>query len=130
MRTGVKRKAEQFLDKAQRAIQAAGSLLQGEQVDFAAGRAYYAMFYVAEALLVEKGFEFRKHGGVHAAFGVHFTKTGELDSKFHRYLLEAFEARLEADYGVEIKLSVDAVKEMISWAEEFLLAAKRYLGEA
>ncbi len=93
----MKKKTEQLFDKTQDAIESAELLLRGNKNSFAAGRAYYAMFYVAEALLYEKGMEFRKHSGVHAAFGKHFAKTGEMDSKFHRYLLDAFESRLEAE---------------------------------
>ena len=48
-----------FIDKAQRAIEAARTLLAaGNLTDFASGRAYYAMFYIAEALLEEKGLRF------------------------------------------------------------------------
>jgi uncharacterized protein (UPF0332 family) len=123
----MKRKTEQLLDKAQDAIEAAELLLKGSKHSFAAGRAYYAMFYVAEALLFERGLAFRKHSGVHAAFGRHFARTHVLDPKFHRYLLAAFESRLEADYGVDIVLSASAVQEMLQQAQEFLEAARRYL---
>lgn len=123
----MKRKTEQLLAKAQEAIEAAELLLKGGKNDFAAGRAYYAMFYTAEALLFEEGLEYRKHSGVHAAFGRHFVKTGVLDAKFHQYLLEAFESRLEADYGVDVRLGDSAVKELIRRAEEFLAAARTYL---
>lgn len=41
--------------KARRAIDAAELLLNAGQTDFAAGRSYYAMFYTAAALLVERG---------------------------------------------------------------------------
>lgn len=116
-----------MLAKAQDAIEAAELLLGGNKNSFAGGRAYYAMFYIAEALLHEKGLEFRKHSGVHAAYGKHFAKTGEIDVKFHRYLLEAFESRLEADYGVDIVLSEKAVDELIQRAREFLVAARSYL---
>ena len=78
MCAAVKTKTEQLLAKAQDAIEAAELLLQAGKNSFAAGRAYYAMFYTAEALLFEKGLEFRKHGGVHAAFGKHFAKTREV----------------------------------------------------
>ena len=124
----MKQKTEQLLAKAQDAIEAAELLLQGGKNSFAAGRAYYAMFYAAEAVLYEQGLEFRKHGGVHAAFGEHFAKTGELDTEYHRYLLEAFESRLEADYGVEVVLSESAVNEMIQRARDFLAAITLYLG--
>jgi uncharacterized protein (UPF0332 family) len=79
----MKRKTEQLLDKAQDTIEAAELLLKGGKHSFAAGRAYYAMFYVAEALLFERGLAFRKHSGVHAAFGRHFARTQALDPKFH-----------------------------------------------
>jgi uncharacterized protein (UPF0332 family) len=85
------------------------------------------MFYVAEALLFERNLEFSKHSGVHAAFGEHFAKTKQLDPKFHRYLLEAFESRLDADYGVDIVLSHEATKELITRAREFLDTANQYL---
>jgi uncharacterized protein (UPF0332 family) len=51
----------------------------------------------------------------------------ELDPRFHRYLLAAFESRLEADYGVDIVLSVRAVNEMIQPAQAFLDTARHYL---
>lgn len=123
----MKKKTEQLLAKAQEAIEAAQLLLKGKKNSFAAGRAYYAMFYAAEAVLYEKGLEFRKHGGVHAAFGEHFAKTGELDTKYHRYLLEAFESRLEADYGVDIVLDENVVNEIIRRARDFLAAVTLYL---
>jgi uncharacterized protein (UPF0332 family) len=47
-----------LLDKAGRAIQAARTLLDADQAEFAAGRLYYAMFYVAEALLYEEELSF------------------------------------------------------------------------
>ena len=63
----MKRRTGQLLAKGEDAIEAAELLLKSGKKDFAAGRAYYAMFYTAEALLFEKGLEFRKHAGVHAA---------------------------------------------------------------
>ena len=48
------------------------------------------MFYVAEALLSEKGLEFSSHGQVIGAYGLHFAKTKELDPKFHRWLVDGF----------------------------------------
>lgn len=63
-------------------------------LEFAAGRVYYAMFYAAEALVFEQGLSFSKRAGVHAAFGEHFAKPGWLDAKYHRCLLDAFAKRL------------------------------------
>ena len=57
----MKEPSRNLLDKAARAIHAAEVLLAAGEVDFAAGRAYYAMFYTPEALLYERGLRSRKH---------------------------------------------------------------------
>jgi len=86
--------------KAKRALRAAEALHDRGDADFAVGRAYYAMFYLAQALLNERDLHFRKHSGVHAAFGEHFAKSGILDPKLHRWLLDAFDKRILGDYEV------------------------------
>jgi uncharacterized protein (UPF0332 family) len=113
-----------LLDKADRAIAAATSALRDGHIEAGAGRAYYAMFYVAEALLNERGLRFRKHGGVQSAFGEHFAKTGLLDPKYHRWLLTAFNKRISADYDVDAELSPSDVATMLAQAREFQNAAR------
>ena len=125
----MKEQTAKLLDRAQDAIEAADILLTNEKVDIAAGRAYYAMFFTAEALLNELDLHFNKHSAVHAAFGKHFAKTNLLDPKFHRWLMNSFDKRLVGDYGVEASLQMDIVASMIQQAQEFLEAAKKYLGE-
>ncbi|HLC27084.1 MAG TPA: HEPN domain-containing protein [bacterium] len=119
--------SEKLLTKATRAIQSSQTLLNSGDPESAVSRAYYAMFYVAEALLSEKGLRFRKHGGVHGAFGEHFAKTSELDPKYHRWLLEAFNKRITADYGVEAVVTPEEAGRVIEQAREFLQEARRYL---
>lgn len=116
-----------LLKKAADAIQSADLLLSNDQPDFAAGRAYYAMFYIAEALLNEKGLDFSKHGNVIAAYGEHFAKTSLLDPKYHRWLINAFDKRIIGDYGVDSSLQTDIVADMINQAQEFLEAAQKHL---
>jgi len=123
----VRRETQQLLDKAQRAVVAAETLLDHGDADFAAGRAYYAMFYVAEALLHEKDLRSRKHSGVIALFGETFAKTGAMDAKFHRWLLDAFDKRILADYGVEAVLTREDSAQMIAQAREFLDTVRRLL---
>jgi uncharacterized protein (UPF0332 family) len=118
-----------LLVKSKRAIEAAWALLEaGNYPDFASGLAYYAMFYTAEALLEDKGLRFSKHGGVHGAFGEYYVKTGLFDPKFHRWLLNAFDQRIEGDYGTEIIAVVEDAEKLIAQAEEYLEAARKYLG--
>jgi uncharacterized protein (UPF0332 family) len=123
----MKPQTKALLAKAERALRAAGRLMDDGDVDFAAGRAYYGMFYAAEALLFERGLTFSKHAGVHAAFGEHFAKPAVLAPKFHRYLLDAFAKRLQGDYGFQASLTHDDVEQLIRQAEEFLQAAQGFL---
>ena len=51
------------IERAEQAVSAAQKLLLDGYYDFAASRAYYAVFYAASALLLQEGLEFRKHSG-------------------------------------------------------------------
>ena len=123
----MKEYSRKLLEKAIDSIEAAEVLLEIDKSEISAGRAYYAMFYIAEALLYEKGLKFSKHSGVHAAFGKHFAKTKELDPKFHHWLLDAFDKRLAGDYSVDINIERDVAAAIINQAREFLGAAQTYL---
>ncbi len=123
----MKLESEKLLNKASRSIRAAEKLLADRDIDFAASRAYYAMFYIAEALLNERELKFKKHGGVHSAFAEQFVKTKELDPKFHSWLADAFDERIQGDYNVESEVDSEAVTTMIQHAKEFLQEARRYL---
>ena len=96
--------------------------------NIAAARAYYAMFYIAEALLLSRGLTFSSHSAVIAAFGKEFSRSNELDPKFHRYLIAAQETRQIGDYVISSDVSSGEAAQVVAWAEEFLSAASKYLG--
>jgi uncharacterized protein (UPF0332 family) len=125
----MKKGTRQLLEKAARAIQAAEVLLAATGAEFSVGRVYYAMFYIAEALLHEHGLKFSKHGAVHAAYGREFAKSGLLDPKFHRWLINAFDLRVQEDYDAESLLTSEHVEEMLKQARTFLAAAQEFLRE-
>jgi uncharacterized protein (UPF0332 family) len=50
----MKSETNALLEKSERAIKSAEHTLADGDLDFAASRAYYALFYIAEALLGEK----------------------------------------------------------------------------
>ena len=123
----MKPESSKWLEKASHAIKAAEVTLQSD-VDSTAGRAYYAMFYCARALLCDKGLkDFAKHSAVHAAYGEAFAKNQVLDPKFHRWLLQSFDKRLKADYDLDCLLKKTDVELMIQQAREFLEAVRQYL---
>jgi uncharacterized protein (UPF0332 family) len=113
--------ARKLLDKALDAIEAAGLLTNMEKAEIAAGRAYYAMFYIAEALLFNQfDLKLHQHDQVIAAYGKHFAKTKQLDPKYHRWLRDGFEKRISGDYGVDTGIGEDIAMDMINQARDFL----------
>lgn len=125
----MKEYTRQLLDKAIDTIEGAELLLEHGKTDIAAGRAYYALFYIAEALLNEKDLQFSKHGDVIGAYGKEYAKTKLLNPKFHRWLIEGFDARQIGDYHVNTDIEADFVADMINRAREFLESAQTYLEE-
>jgi uncharacterized protein (UPF0332 family) len=85
------------------------------------------MFYTAEALLIEQGLSYKSHAAVIGAYGKLFAKTGKLDEKFHRYLLDAQDTRNEGGYGIGPGVTSGQVTDTLRWAEEFLKAAESLL---
>jgi uncharacterized protein (UPF0332 family) len=117
-----------LLRKANASLRAA-QLLAGENLfDFAVSRAYYTMFYVAEALLLGRGLSFSKHSAVLAAFGEHLAKPGIVPAQFHKYLLDGEDSRHVGDYDLGPGLSATEAAEQIRRAQEFLDLATRLIG--
>ena len=109
-----------LLEEARDSISAADLLLAGGFPGYAVSRAYYAMFYVAEAFLEGLGLSFSKHSAVIAAFGQHFAQTGKVPAEFHRFLLEAFELRHKGDYACAMPLLMTKLKSRLPVQEGFL----------
>jgi uncharacterized protein len=118
----------ELLEKADLSLTAARLLLQGSLPDFAASRAYYAMFYVAQAFLEGEGMAFSKHSAVIAAFGRHFARAGKVPVEFHQYLLKTQELRESGDYGPPHAITLAEAREQIARAENFLELAERLMG--
>lgn len=116
-----------LLEHSQEELRAAHILIGESLLSAAASRAYYALFYVAQALLFEEDLRFSSHGEVHGAFGKEFAKNGKMDPKFHRYLLDAYHQRQDADYEMNFHIASEDVLRAVQWGEEFLEAAKKYL---
>ncbi|HEY4595475.1 MAG TPA: HEPN domain-containing protein [Thermoanaerobaculia bacterium] len=116
-----------LLEKADRSLKAAEILAESGSPDFAASRAYYGCFYVAEALLLTRGQKLSSHGQVISQYGLIFARTGELDRRFHHLLLRAFKIRQFADYEVEVPVGEEEAMDLIRGGREFLKAASDYL---
>lgn len=111
---------EEYLALANEDLAAAQDNLQFGHLRAAVSRAYYAMFYATTALLGSKGLWRSKHQGLIAAFGEHFVKPGLIEPQYGRILHDAFEARLDSDYGPNPDLTEASAHQLISNATSFV----------
>lgn len=119
--------AERLFSKAERFLSDAALLYQAARLESAASRAYYALFFVAEALLAARELSYARHRAVIAAYGAHFAKTGLLDPRFHRLLLDASADRQLADYAADASLLPERIERYVREGEEFLAAARGFV---
>lgn len=118
-----------LLAKARDSIRGAELLARDGLYDFAVSRAYYAMLYVAEALLLEQNLCFSSHGAVIAAFGQHLAKPEVVPRKFHHYLIDAQDSRVQGDYDIRSTQTADDAGLAISRGREFIVLGEELLGQ-
>jgi uncharacterized protein (UPF0332 family) len=118
-----------LLEKAEKSLAAAHLLIEGGHADFAVSRAYYAMFYAAQALLLKKGLSFSKHSAVISVFGREFVKSGEVALDLHRFLIEASDSRKVSDYDIAGKIERQDAQVHINRARQFLQSIAQLLAE-
>lgn len=115
-----------WIEKAKESISAASEIAVSHPA-ISISRSYYAMFYLTQAVLLQKDLTFSKHSAVIAAFGQHFIKTGLIPPEFHFYLREAKEVRLLGDYDILASFSEEDACEQIKRAKEFLSMTSTFL---
>ena len=115
------------LKKSRESLNASQYLAAGGYADFAIARAYYAMFYAAQAMLLEKGLVYSKHGSLLAAVGQHLVRPGMIPAQLHRNLINAYNARLIGDYKTGTQFTAQDAAARIAEAEEFLTVAEEKL---
>lgn len=119
-----------FISKAKESLMASQLLAANRLYDFARSRAYYTMFYIAEAFLWKQGLSFSSHAAVISSFGKEIVKKGLAPVEFHRYLIDAQDKRTQGDYNLEsdMKLSEEDVQTLIQQSEQFIQLAEQGFG--
>jgi uncharacterized protein (UPF0332 family) len=125
----MKPEQQALIRKAKESLVASQLLADNQLYNFAGARAYYTMFYIAEAFLWEKGLAFSSHSAVIAAFGREIAKVGIVPVVFHRYLIDAQDKRSQGDYSIdeEVQLSPDDVQRLIEQSKQFIDLAEAIL---
>ena len=121
--------SQRWMAKARSSLTAAEKLLQELLFAESISRSYYAIFYAAKALLLLNGIDVSKHSAVAAAFGREYAKTGKIDPRYHRMLLDGFEWRQKSDYDVYWLATREMAEKCQQDAEAFLAETRREIAQ-
>jgi uncharacterized protein (UPF0332 family) len=116
-----------FIEKAERFLITAENASNNGDYDSCVSRCYYAMFFMAEALLLTKNLTASSHKGVISLFGEHFVKTGIFERALGKALSDAYDKRLVGDYGVGFSVTEDEARDLLQTARNFVQNLKDYL---
>jgi uncharacterized protein (UPF0332 family) len=111
---------EDAIARAERYLRTADVLIEEGDYESSVSRSYYAMFFVARALLGQVGSEPQTHSGIRNQFGLHFVKEGPLAERFAGMLNDAEEMRTLADYAEEFVLTKSDAQATRKDAEAFV----------
>lgn len=83
-------------------------------------RSYYAFLDAATACLITKDLIPQSHAGAITLFGLHFIKTGTIESKYGRWFNKIERDRLAADYEHTKEFTREEAEEALNEAKEFV----------
>jgi len=116
-----------YLENAQEMLEVARLMLSNDFYTSTINRAYYAIFYAANALLITKNLSSNKHSGVISAFRQHFVKTGLIDPEYSKIYGRAMEDRHESDYELESPATKEDAQINLAGATQFVAEVERWL---
>ena len=115
------------LDKARRKLATARKLIEQEELEDAAGRAYYAMYHAAFAALLPKRASPRTHKGLATMLSMHRLKTGEISVDLYRAFVAARDQREYGDYEVATIIGPELARRTVADAATFIDAVEALL---
>ena len=124
---GYLEESQRWMAKARSSLIAAKKLLEESLFAESISRSYYVTFYAAKSLLLLDGIDVSKHSAVTAAFGKEYAKTGKIDPRYHRMLLDSFEWWQKSDYDVYWLATRERAEKCQQDAEAFVAQAEKTL---
>ena len=108
------------LQKARTTLHEAKGNIELEYWNTAANRLYYACYYAASALLIQKGHTVQTHSGIISLLGLHFVSKGIISNELGRLYRKLFELRQTGDYSDFITIEPAELKSFVKPSEEFI----------
>ncbi len=113
-----------WIEKAMDSLASSEDELKADRFSFAVNRIYYACFYAASAVLLQKKLRFQKHSGVRAAFHQHLVKPGLISREYGKFYDEIFEARQRGDYIELVRFEKKQIEAWLKKGRLFVEAMK------
>ena len=116
-----------YMENAQESLSVAQLNFDNDFYAAAINRAYYAIFYAANALLATRKLARSKHSGVLAAFRQHFIKPGLLSSELSEIYGQVLDDRHEGDYEIITATSKEDAAVDLQQARAFVAEVEDWL---
>jgi uncharacterized protein (UPF0332 family) len=122
--------AKTYLDAAHEALAGSQYNLDGGYYAIAVNRAYYAVFYAANALLATEGLARGKHSGTISAFRQSFVKPGLIEPEYSDIYGGLMDDRHVGDYDMETEIEPEQAESDVQSARRFVARVEVYLRQA
>ena len=116
-----------YVNHARQMLEVADHNLADGFYGSAINRAYYAIFYAANALLATQGLSRSKHSGVIAAFRQHFVKPGLIEVEYSDIYGRVMENRHVSDYEIALPIDPSVTADDLRDARRFVSRIEKYL---
>lgn len=113
-------KIDRLLKKSQKYLQSAAVLLELEDYDSCVSRAYFAMFYSAQALMLRKRNTLPRTQSLRTVFIESYVTTGRLPDRAGIAFSDAASLQEMADYGFDFVITQEAAEHILQEAEAFV----------
>ncbi len=111
-------RAKETLDDAKYAM-------DGNRLNMAVNRLYYACFYSNLALLSTKGLHTKSHDGAKTMLSLHFVNTGILSREFASTYGKLFNTRITGDYDIFPEFTMEDVEILYVKASAFITEVEK-----
>lgn len=123
----MKEEIKAVIEKSQRAIKSAAREFNAGDYDYACSRAYYAVFYLLEGVLLLDNKRFTKHSAVISVFNKDYVKTGVFPIEFSKHVKYLLKRREIGDYSFSMRVGMEDAKNCISKAQKTFAVISEYL---
>jgi len=118
-----------YIEHAKEMLAVAEQNLRNDFYTSAVNRAYYAIFYAANAMLATIGEARSKHSGVISLFRNRFVKTGDLPVELSDIYGRVLDNRQRGDYDLGLQMDEEQAKTDIEDTRRFVDEVEQWLKE-